>query len=134
MFYKSFARFSLECLIWELFITPFKYYQYNTIQFIATYFTLGCNYTLCNKPLCLFTHTGILRMDQENTVRGSFKFFMSSMYFTGLYGPPSKSNWTRDSIASEGWSIPDFPKKPIATCDFPGIVGTHYPQTPLIFL
>ena len=47
-----------------------------------------------------------------------------------LCGSPSRSNWTPwGPIASWGWSLPEFLKKPIAASDFPGQVHTPCPPS-----
>ena len=64
-------------------------------------------------------------MDPENSVRVwdvgrrvlTFFSLEINIFQRGQYGPPLRSYWT----ASQGVSVPEFLRKPIAACDFPGV-------------
>ena len=86
-----------------------------------------------------------------------FLFFNINVFYRGLYGAPSRSNWSRwvqlllkgGVWVVGGWwrgFVPELLKKPISADDFPGEGGwrvrttpslTHFlnpPMYPLIFL
>ena len=47
---------------------------------------------------------------------------VNNIFHTGPYRPPSRNDWTTlGPIASRGGSVPEFLRKHIATCDFPGV-------------
>ena len=48
-------------------------------------------------------------------------FLFSHQRISQRYGPPSRGNWTLGPNASRGGAVPVFLKKPIVTCDFPGV-------------
>ena len=43
-----------------------------------------------------------------------------NVFLRGLYGPPSRSNWTQGVQLLEKGSVTEFLRKPIATCDSAG--------------
>ena len=64
--------------------------------------------------------------DPEDSVRwggGPFLFLclVIKVFYRGPYEPAYRSNWTQwVQLLLESGSIPEFLRKPIATCDFPG--------------
>ena len=57
---------------------------------------------------------------------GSYQFLLlvinKHAFHIGQYGPPSRSNWTQGSNCFWRESVPVFPRKPIATCNFRSVV------------
>ena len=85
----------------------------------------------------IFKQIGLLKQEQsawadpENSVRGGgvggggvgvgsyLTTFFSKVFHIGLYEPPSRNNCTQ-GVQLLG-SVPVFLRKPLATCDFPGV-------------
>ena len=54
-------------------------------------------------------------------------FLVINVFHRGPFRPPSRSNWIqRGPIVSRGVSVPEFLRKPIATCDFPRMLRTPW--------
>ena len=74
-----------------------------------------CASAYITSELILFKHRS-----RKNIRGGPDNIFLSSTYFRGPYRPPSRSNGTPWVQLLLYGSVPEFLKKPRATCDFPG--------------
>ena len=70
----------------------------------------------------------------QKILSGILTIFVKKLIHRGPYRSPLRSNWTRwVQLLLEGGSEPEFLRKPIATCYFPGVGrwGARTPCPPL---